>query len=465
MTHIYLPNRRWFFSPATLLSLLFLFSTSISAQSSGEQLTLPFAVYLEAECGEVGENWETNADETASGESYVVIKPGFSSLSEAPDDIPENRVRFTVNVQQENRYHLWGRVLSSSGAEDSYWVRINDGEWVKWFNRLRYRNEWTWREVIESPFLIPEGVATIDFAFREPNTKLDKVYLSSLRQSPNGTKTSAINCDEETDCTAYPEACADEAWIEGECGTLGAAWSYTVDTETSNSGYLTPTGPNLLTEPGDDAEGDRVVFETEVSQAGDYYLDFLMNTPDKGKNSFWVRVDDGEWINFSNELGGADLLTDGFEWRQVNVGGNATSFNLNSGSHTITVVKRESGTKLDKIHLGRSAELPTGFGKFALNCQENSTTPTRPSLDLIASLDIFPNPVKHSLNFNLNAPTRGAVSVNLVDITGRNIRQMSYVKTSEILADELDVANLPMGYYRLLIVSVDGVVSRPFIRQ
>ncbi|MCP9235498.1 T9SS type A sorting domain-containing protein [Lewinella sp. JB7] len=447
-----------------ILSLILTFPRLTVAQTNGNP-TLPFAVYLEAECATIGDNWSVETDAEASGESYVVIKPGFRMLDEAPADVPENRVRFTLNVQQDETYYLWGRVQSPSAAEDSYWVRINDGAWIKWFNRLRLRNEWTWREVVGSPFFIPKGEVTIDFAYREPNTKLDKLYLSTLRQSPNGTEASALNCEDDVDCEANPAACESEAWIEAECGKLGNDWEYLIDTKTSNSGYVTAKTPSMLNAPTEQGTADQIVYTTDLTLAGDYYLYMRLNTPDLGKNSFWVKVDDGDWINFSFEVGGADLKTEGFEWRQVNAAGVASSFNLSSGTHTIRVAKREFGTQFDKVFLGRSTDVPTGFGKFSLNCQTNVTTPTRPALDLTANLDVFPNPANGMVNFRLDAPVRGDVTVNLVDLTGRSIRTMNYAKVSDRLADRVDVADLPKGFYRLVITTAEGVVSRPFIRQ
>ncbi len=444
--------------------LAFTFSSGLRAQSQPSS-TLPYAVFLEGECAVVGENWEINQDSAASGGTFVVIKPGFSSIDTAPEAIPANLLTFTIDVQEGDYFHLWGRVKSNSPNRDSYWVRINQGQWVKWNSRLRDKNLWNWREVINSPFYIPAGVATIDFAFREPDTKLDKIYVTSLRQGPVDLGGFSINCDEETSCAQFPEACTSEIWIEGECAELGSRWIYTSDSKTSNGGYVYPSGPSEFDEPSDTRLASQLTYSAELAEAGVYYLYLRLNAPDAAKNSFWVRIDDQDWIEFANELGGAELATTGFEWKMVNMGGDSTSFNLSSGSHTITIANREFRTSLDKVFLGRSSTAPAGFGKFSLNCAANVATPVRPALDVTSRLSVFPNPARSTLHLVLDAAATGKVDVRIVDVNGRLVTNRTYTKSSAILTDEIDVAMLPQGVYNLVITSGGGVVTRPFVKQ
>ncbi|NJB85026.1 hypothetical protein GGR26_000771 [Lewinella marina] len=450
---------------ATLTLLLLLgiaFTQSAFAQNAYKA---PFAAYLEAECAEVGDNWISKKDTLAAQDSFVVIKPGFISMTAAPQDIPANRVRFRLNVLESDDYHIWGRVRSAGPDEDSFWVRINGGNWVQWSNRLRDKDTWNWREVAGSPFAAPAGEMIIDFAFREPNTRLDKIYVSSMRASPSGLGGPAINCGTETDCTRFPEACKSAAWIEAECGFLESAVKYTVSPNASNGGYLKALQPSNLKVPTSTGLSDQITFDLELEEAGTYYLYFLINAQDVGSNSFWVKLDGYDWIDFSYEIGGADLKTKGFEWRMVNVLGDSTKFDLSPGMHTLTVAKREADTQLDKIYLGRESTKPTGFGKFSLNCVGNALTPTRPPLDVANAVSLYPNPVTDRVTFSLDNRTAGPLSAAVYDFGGRRLLERSYGSTAARFQGELDVATLPAGVYRLVVTTDAGLVSQTFVKR
>ncbi len=463
-TQIFCPNGR------TLLFFFlasFCFIPGLHAQDE-QGSTLPFAVWLESECATVGGNWDVLEDTLASGDTYVVIKPGFNSKDNPPEDIPANLVTFTLDVQEGDFFRLWARVYADNADRDSYWVRVNGGSWVNWNSRLRNDSLWTWREVAQSPFFMEAGEVTIDFAFREPATRLDKIYVTSLLREPDDNMGGfPINCDEETSCSRFPESCANEFWVEGECADLGSRWDYVKDVNTSNGGYVVPRRPSVFTEPTDATPEVQLSYEAELPEAGTYYLWMLMNAFDETKNSFFVRVDDEPWTVFASGLGAGNsiLATDGFEWRQVNVGGDTTTYNLAAGTHTIYVALRESGTGLDKIALTRDSIAPTGYGKVALNCQTNDVTPVRTALDVTSKLSVFPNPALATLHLQLDAAVTGDVEVAVVDVNGRQLSIRRYQKSATLLADDIDVAHLPSGVYNLVVTSASGLITRPFVKR
>ena len=445
----------------------------LAAQTDDTFSRLPFSVYLEAECGEVGDNWTVvTGDSLTSDSSYIVVRSGGTvdtSLVTPPEDTPANLVTFTTSVQERDTFFLWGRVLAPSPNEDSYWVRVNGGEWRAWSSRLRSQDgQWVWRQVIGSPYLLEAGTVTIDITFRELNTRLDKLYLSSLRSSPQGIDAAVYNCDEMSDCERFPETCTDEYYIEAECGTSGSSWRYVKDTRVSNAGFFAGLQPSTETVPtGTDADLDRQLeYTVDLTSAGDYYLYTRLNTPNTGANSFYVQIDDQDWFEFSTETDGSELATDGFEWRQVN-NGDTLSFNLDAGTHTIRVAKREAGTQLDKLFLGRTtAAAPTGFGKFQLNCMENALTPVRAPLDLQSTLGVFPNPTTNQLTVQFAAPeVMGRVQIQVVDLTGRVLSQQLADKQTDALQLDVEVSELPKGIYHLLVRSERGVATRPFVKQ
>ena len=64
-------------------------------------------VWLEAECADqVGEAWQVVADSEASGDSYLQVQPGNSSIGAAPTDASK-QLTFTFSVSQAGEYTLY----------------------------------------------------------------------------------------------------------------------------------------------------------------------------------------------------------------------------------------------------------------------------------------------------------------------------------------------------------------------
>ena len=442
--------------------------TTLTAQEN-PQSALPVGVYLEAECAALGDNWTTGNDDLASDTTYIVVEGDVISRDAPPADTEENLVTFTTYVQEADSLRLWGRVLSNSPDEDSFWVRINGGTWQQWSNRLRKDGEWIWREVAGSPFYVTEGTVTIDFTYREPNTWLDKIYLSSLRASPKGISAPGVNCSGTVECEDGD--CGANVSIEVECAPSAdsSQWAYRVDTEnSSNSGYFVGLQPSVSALPTGTDAPDQLSYTVEIDSTADYYLYLRLNAPDQGKNSVFVKVDDAEWFEFGEELDGSQLQTAGFEWRQVNDAETADTitYRLEEGSHTIRLAKREAGTQLDKIQFSVDSVAPSGYGVRSLNCSPNSLTPVRKQLDLRSVVDIFPNPAGAYLNVSLKSnELRGRVQLRIIDLNGRLLSQQVYDKNIADLNVELDINRLPRGLYRLIVASELGITSRPFVKQ
>ncbi len=160
----------------------------------GEQVS----TYLEAECAAVGTLWQTKQDNAASGGSYVTITAGNNSYDSAPTDVPANRVRFITSTKSSGSYRLFARLKAPSGQDDSFWVRVNGGGWIKYWQNLETGTAFAWREVLGSPFALPAGEVTIDFAYREDGTQLDKLYLTNSGVGPSGMGGAATNCGAPT---------------------------------------------------------------------------------------------------------------------------------------------------------------------------------------------------------------------------------------------------------------------------
>ncbi|WKN44951.1 chondroitinase-B domain-containing protein [Tunicatimonas pelagia] len=165
-------------------------------------------IFLEAEtCGTIGATWEVKEDPNASGGEYVEIADGNTSQPEPPT-APEDRISYSVEVEEAGRYALWGRVLTPSNSDDSFWVRVNGGDWQIWFTGVF--TEWSW--VRNANYDLTAGSNTIDIAYREDGSQLDKLYLTKDGDTPRGK-------GEVADCEIAPPSGSIVIRAKGSCGS------------------------------------------------------------------------------------------------------------------------------------------------------------------------------------------------------------------------------------------------------
>ncbi|CAH0999300.1 hypothetical protein LEM8419_00598 [Neolewinella maritima] len=180
------------------LDKLYITSTSTAPSGAGSQGTNCAATpsnsiyWLEAECAQVGSRWQRQSTGSASGSQYVVVS-GRNSTSAAPADEAANRVRFTLIGASSGNYRLWARIDAPSGLDDSFWVRVNGGAWYRWYRGIEQGKGFTWNQL---PLTLPlrEGANTVDFAYREDGTRLDKLFLTKGTTIPTGLGNPASNC-------------------------------------------------------------------------------------------------------------------------------------------------------------------------------------------------------------------------------------------------------------------------------
>ncbi len=512
--------------------------------------------WLEAECGMVGSNWQIGADVDASNTAFVSA-PRQRFTASPPPDVPANRIRFTVDRAVAGTYFLHIRAYARNSSEDSFWVRANDGNWIRW-NEISSQRKFSWA-TLPANLELNAGSNTLDVAFREGKTQLDKVYLAQVDTQPTGFGELATNCSTlanqpptaiasasvtrgvaplmvQLDGSAsfdYDGTIADYAWswqggtasgpspmatfaagvytvelkvtdnegasnttsidlrisepddvpssppfsFEAECSARGPHWVSRANTGASGGQFVDFTGPRGLDEPTPGQEDRNLYVDFNTTMSDTYYLFLRLDAPDVGRNSLWVRVDDGDWIKMWRESDGRQLLTQGFEWRRVNDDAQPVSFSLTPGNHTITVAPRESGTRLDKLFLSPSEGLPQGTGVPAQNCTEypsvmlNETAqaearPAQPYAEVDeATLSLYPNPVTNRLTLEVNDPYTGEVDVRVVDGLGRRVRQVRLPKEDRALRTELSVADLPPGIYYLQVWEGDSHRIERFVKQ
>ncbi|WP_116108682.1 MopE-related protein [Lewinella sp. IMCC34191] len=526
--------------------------TGDACDSAGENTETEF--WLEGECAMVGTKWTVATDREASNQKYVTIR-GLNSLASPPADVAENRLRFTLERAAAGSFYLHVRAFTPDRGSDSFWVRLNDGSWMEW-NNIDCNRRFTWA-TLPDMLVLTAGTNTIDIAYRERGTMLDKVYISLDDTLPAGFGEPATNCSElanqpptamatasvtqgvapltvQLDGSAsydYDGTIVDYDWswtggsatgatpsvtlvagtydikltvtddagdsnsatvtvrvatpggvpsttpfsFEAECTIRDRDWRLSEDVEASGNRFVSFTGCRCEGTPSMQMAGQYLNYDFVTSKAETFYLFLRLDAPDVGRNSFWIRMDDGDWIKMWREADGSVLLTNGFEWRRVNDDAVPVSFDLAPGEHTITVAAREPGTKLDKLVLSAEPELPLGTGPDAQNCSlyqraivkglmKELVLPYEEELFAEADLSVFPNPVADHLIVELNDGYTGRVDMTVVDGLGRRVRHLQYDKEGQSLRTELSVADLPPGIYYLQLQGKCQTVER-FVKR
>ena len=335
--------------------------------------------WLEAECGTVGNTWTVVRDPAASGEQYAVVQKG-NAYTTAPDDIPANRIRFSIGNAEAGNYSLFARVRANSPDNDSFWVRVNGGTWYKWGNGFTRSAEFAWNAYSGPQISLGAGANTVDFAYREDGTQLDKLYLSKSGAVLTGVGGTATNCSSEAD-NDPPADNPSSFWLEAECGTVGSTWTVVRDAAASGEQYAVVQKGNAYTTAPDDIPANRIRFSIGDAGAGDYSLFARVRANSPDDDSFWVRVNDGTWYKWSNGF----TRSTAFVWNAYP----GPQISLAAGANTVDFAYREDGTQLDKLYLSKSATVPTGVGGTANSCGTESQYRYK-NADAVAGSDTYP---------------------------------------------------------------------------
>ena len=155
-----------------------------------------------------------------------------------------------------------------------------------------------------------------------------------------------IQSDQVADAEAFegPETIVVEA---EDYATIDSVWRVRKDSDASGGVYLTTgnhAGNYYDQPPADDCA---LTYDFEVTQGGEYQILASVQGLTGNDNSFWVKVDDGDWILWDVAVTG-----DNWQWDTVtdrDGGDQRILFDLAAGSHTLRIAMREDGTRLDQI--------------------------------------------------------------------------------------------------------------------
>ncbi|NLE75687.1 MAG: hypothetical protein GX605_02895 [Chloroflexi bacterium] len=278
----------------------------------------------------------------------------------------EGEAAWTFTLPRGGWYRLWVRGKGTSLTSDSFYYRMDAGNWLTWAPPTL--GQWVWAG-LGSPVYLQEGAHTLRFRGREPYAMLDRVELSSdvshtpqvqvcgqptwtptATQTPTATRTAT-----PTATTAAVERMA----FEAEVG--GVVWPMTATLDESASGcFHLSSGV---------ANRGHVSFGLPITAPNTYFIFARGRGESWSGNSFWVSVDGGAEKIWEMEPGpgGWDWL-----WDQV------LSVQLAPGSHTLTFRAREAGAHLDRVEIASAAGVVHSMSPCGAD-DTATVTPTAPA--------------------------------------------------------------------------------------
>ena len=153
-----------------------------------EMKTIPIsaseATYFEAEAGLVTAGMEVASDPgRASGGKYVRAPGGPGQKGNKGGSI-----LWKLRVEKEGTYYLWGRVLTPTKEDDSFYVRLSGPDRTEilppatWSTGIH--KTWGWAAVrLDSspgptPLRLPAGIVHLEFPGREDGTGIDRLFIA-----------------------------------------------------------------------------------------------------------------------------------------------------------------------------------------------------------------------------------------------------------------------------------------------
>ena len=193
-------------------------------------------IYFEPECATVGDQWDILTDAQASNGKYVSVKPGVQSLNEAPTD-SASAIFIPFSLDSAGSYSVFARLNDPTFDDDSYWVKMDDGEFE--LNNGLVTSGWEWRKF--NDYMLTAGEHILTIAYREDGAKLDKISISNDIFAPQG-----IGGDAGTLCSVPVElksftanSSANKITLSWETATEINNLGFEIQRSNNNSGFVT----------------------------------------------------------------------------------------------------------------------------------------------------------------------------------------------------------------------------------
>jgi hypothetical protein len=282
-------------------------------------------LWLEAEAGTLNRPMVVASDAEASGGRYIWVPNGSGGGGKAT---------YRFSVPRAGSYAIWGRVISNSANDDSFMVALDDASTpVRWNTRHGGQETWVW-DTLPLPLALEAGPHTLTISRREDGTKLDALLITDdLSFVPEALEKQATLRPEPPPVPNPAPERVVQLWLEAETGTLNRPMVVASDAQASGDRYIWV--PNGI------GGGGKATYRFSVPQAGSYAIWGRVISNSANDDSFWVALDDASApIRWNTRHGGQETWV----WDTLPL-----PLDLEAGPHTLTISRRENGTKLDAL--------------------------------------------------------------------------------------------------------------------
>jgi hypothetical protein len=169
------------------------FETAQGYDPSDPDSTPPLVeVWFEAEAGYLNAPMEVALDAMASDGEYIWVPGGYGKVLDPSQEA--GYAEYNFEVAESGEYVIWGRVISNSSDEDSFFVSMDGGAYVEWHTAQGGEEVWVWDQVRNGAgnpepviFYLEAGQHSLVIKQREDGTKLDKILITNdLAYIPEG---------------------------------------------------------------------------------------------------------------------------------------------------------------------------------------------------------------------------------------------------------------------------------------
>lgn len=312
--------------------------------------------------------WEVDKKSDYSGESALMATPEDKVALKTAYEGKSPRLDYRVKFNTAGTYYVWVRGFGRSGGSNSVHVGLNgqtvpSGEHVS----IPVTGNYAWTDGLAHTIDIPApGVHTINVWMRESGTRLDKLVLSpNAGFTPTGTgpvESTTASSSTTSTVSQGNDSLAPIA-IEAEHYNQKVAQNKHNWTPSDTKGYSGEGA--MMASPEDRVRIDsdyaqkspRLDYQVKFTEAGTYYVWLRALGPKGGSNSVHIGLD-------GNPVKAGENITVPVAANYTWTDGMKTALEIDkSGTHTVNIWMRESGTIVDKIVLSTEPGYsPSGKG-------------------------------------------------------------------------------------------------------
>lgn len=136
--------------------------------------------YYELECAPHGSEWNVEHDSGASGDEYITVQKGLNS-AESATTTKESTLKLKIDISKDGSYYLYARLNCQNAADDSFYMKIDDGEFET-YNGLQTEG-WEWVKLDKTN--LTAGAHNLTFTYREDGAKIDKICITDYEKGPS----------------------------------------------------------------------------------------------------------------------------------------------------------------------------------------------------------------------------------------------------------------------------------------